>query len=59
MPAPPPIAKPSCRRWPAFRRFLTHWVAEEPDPVYSWLDIRDGRGRVDMTAGVVEPSRPR
>ena len=24
------------------RRFLTLWVAVDPDPVYSWLDSCDG-----------------
>lgn len=27
------------------RRLFTLWVAEDPDPLYSWLDSSDGLGR--------------
>ena len=47
-----PVASPGrlhSRRCPAYlRRFLTLWVAEEPDPVYSWLDRSEGLGQVEI-----------
>lgn len=36
------------RCWVYLRRFLTLWVAEDPDPVYSWLDSCDGLGERGM-----------
>jgi hypothetical protein len=49
-----PTGRPQARRRSAYlRRFLTLWVAEEPDPRYSWLYRRDGLGRV--TDGGLEP----
>lgn len=47
-----PVA-PSTARPPGWRcaryipRFLSLWVAEEVDPVYSWLDRCDGLGRME------------
>jgi len=52
-PAPVPVRRPHLGRWPAYlRRFLTLWVAEEPDPVYSSLDRCDGLGRVRVDSQV-------
>jgi hypothetical protein len=37
---------PSARVRAYLRRFVTCWVAEDPDPVYSPLDHADGLGQV-------------
>jgi hypothetical protein len=51
-PAPAPTGRPHVRqRREYLRRFLTLWVAEEPDPVYSWLDRCDGLTRVNRSVG--------
>lgn len=41
------------RSWVYLRRFLTSWVAEDPDPVYSRLDSCDGLGDRGAILGVV------
>ena len=42
-------SRPTAPRGPVrayLHRFFTSWVAEDPDPTYSRLDIADGIGQV-------------